>query len=122
MASVYVFVDAVKEVPDKIIVLSHTIDSIFKQTIECILFIREYTGKGFGGKFRTVLVSILNLCHFEGRMLANLILDKAQAKVDEFIQKFTELRANFETGINVQVAMVTFRIQQAVTLLRSYFY
>lgn len=50
MVSVYTFVDAIQDVPQKIDVLSNTIDSIFKQTIECILFLREYTGKGFGGE------------------------------------------------------------------------
>ena len=49
MASVYSFVDAIVAVPDKVQILKDTIQRILVQTIECALFIREYTGKGFGG-------------------------------------------------------------------------
>jgi len=49
MASVYSFVDAIVAVPEKAQILENTIKSFSIQTAECTMFIREYTGKGFGG-------------------------------------------------------------------------
>ena len=49
MAFVYSFVDAVESVPDKAQILEETIKRIFIQTVECAMFIQEYTCKGFGG-------------------------------------------------------------------------
>jgi hypothetical protein len=50
METVYSFVNAVRELPDKLQVLEGVITSILKQTVECSIFIREYTGHGFAGK------------------------------------------------------------------------
>jgi hypothetical protein len=49
MENVYLFVDTVQEVPDKLVALEHVITGILKQTVECAIFIREYTGHGFAG-------------------------------------------------------------------------
>ena len=50
LESVYSFVDAIETLPDKVQVLGNTIKRLFIQTVECAMFIREYTGKGFGGR------------------------------------------------------------------------
>ena len=50
MEDVYSFVEASESFPDKVHVLQRTIDKILKQTVECAIFIREYTGHGFGGE------------------------------------------------------------------------
>jgi hypothetical protein len=50
MASVYGFVDAIDAVPTKVQILEDTIKKLFIQTVECVMFIREYMGRGFGGK------------------------------------------------------------------------
>ena|ERR1700729_853510 len=49
MEDVYSFVEESNSFRSKIKVLEKTIDEILKQTIECSIFIREYTGHGFGG-------------------------------------------------------------------------
>jgi hypothetical protein len=49
MDNLYSFVDAVKGFPEKTKVLESTILSILTQTVECVVFIREYSGHGFGG-------------------------------------------------------------------------
>ena len=49
MKDVYLFVDTVKEFPDKVVILEDTIVKILKQTVECTFFIREYCAHGFGG-------------------------------------------------------------------------
>ena len=54
MEDVYSLVDAVESDPSKIQGLEDTIMKILEQTIECSIFIREYAGHGFGGKWETV--------------------------------------------------------------------
>jgi hypothetical protein len=51
MEEVYSFVDAIQTVPNKLQLLEDIIGKILKQTVECAIFIREYTGHGFGGEF-----------------------------------------------------------------------
>jgi hypothetical protein len=49
MKEACLFVDEVQLVQEKINSLEKVIEDILKQTIECTIFIREYTGHGFGG-------------------------------------------------------------------------
>lgn len=52
MEKVYSFVDAIQtDVTEKIKVLEDVIKRIFTQTVECAIFIREYTDHGFAGDF-----------------------------------------------------------------------
>jgi hypothetical protein len=53
MDEVYSFVDAIRLVPNKLQLLEDIIAKIMKQTVECAIFIREYTGKGFAGEKMT---------------------------------------------------------------------
>jgi hypothetical protein len=50
MQEVYLFVDIVQPMPSKIRPLEDVIGMILKQTIESVIFIREYTGHGFRGQ------------------------------------------------------------------------
>ena len=50
MEDVYSFVEASESFQERVQVLQETIDKILKQTVECAIFIREYTGHGFGGE------------------------------------------------------------------------
>ena len=58
MEDVYSFVEASDSFQNKVHVLQKTIDRILKQTVECVIFIREYTGHGFGGELN---ISMLNM-------------------------------------------------------------
>jgi len=49
MIDVWSFVDDVNSLPAKMKRLEDIIDKIQTQTVECAIFIREYTGHGFGG-------------------------------------------------------------------------
>lgn len=50
METVYSFVDAVEsDAVGKVTLLEDTIRRIFVQTVECAIFIREYTNHGFAG-------------------------------------------------------------------------
>jgi hypothetical protein len=61
MDNLYAFVLAVKELPAKIKHFEDVIGKIIKQTVECAVFIREYTGNGFVGKNYTGIVKSTGL-------------------------------------------------------------
>ncbi|KAJ7879788.1 hypothetical protein B0H14DRAFT_3771523, partial [Mycena olivaceomarginata] len=48
MVTTFSFVEDTESLPGKIKGLENTCLAILKQTVECAMFIREYTGKGFG--------------------------------------------------------------------------
>jgi hypothetical protein len=50
MEDVYSFVDVVQSLPDKLELLEAIVVKILQQTVECAIFIREYTGHGFAGE------------------------------------------------------------------------
>lgn len=51
LEDVFSFVDLIESFPSKIDKLEEVIIKILIQTVECVIFIREYTGHGFAGKF-----------------------------------------------------------------------
>jgi hypothetical protein len=50
MVEVYSFVEDVESLSQKIKRLENVVTEITKQTLECAIFLREYTGHGFTGK------------------------------------------------------------------------
>ncbi|KIM83017.1 hypothetical protein PILCRDRAFT_448868 [Piloderma croceum F 1598] len=44
------FVDIIRALPNKLQLLEDIIDQTLKQTVECAIFIREYTGHRFRGR------------------------------------------------------------------------
>jgi hypothetical protein len=57
MEDVYTFVDDVKNFPSRLASQEEVIKKIMFQTIECMLFIQEYSGHGFCGVFHVKPVS-----------------------------------------------------------------
>jgi hypothetical protein len=55
MEDMYTFVNVVKAFPAKAKVLEDVIMSILMQTVECMVFIREYSRHGFGGGYYMLL-------------------------------------------------------------------
>jgi len=51
MEDVFSFVDDVQMLADKLKRLENIVIKILLQTVECGIFIQEYTGHGFGGKY-----------------------------------------------------------------------
>ncbi|KZP11375.1 hypothetical protein FIBSPDRAFT_937586 [Athelia psychrophila] len=100
MQDVYSFVDAIEAVPSKIQLLEGIIEKIFIQTVECAIFIREYSGRGFAG-----------------RLLRETMGASTPAKVAGMAQTLITLRGQFDTGVAVQIATISFRIQTDVTNL-----
>ncbi|KAF8578321.1 WD40 repeat-like protein [Ramaria rubella] len=98
MKDAYSFVDAT-EGRKKIQLLEDTISSILQQTVECVTFIREYSGKGFGE-----------------RLIKQCLSNKGE-RISNFRQAFSVLRAKFDSSINIQTAIVSFRISEGVQRL-----
>jgi hypothetical protein len=59
MENVYSFVDVVQSIPGKLQLLEDIIGKILQQTVECAIFIREYTGHGFVGKGRPLYAKVV---------------------------------------------------------------
>ncbi|KZP10825.1 hypothetical protein FIBSPDRAFT_989169, partial [Athelia psychrophila] len=76
MQDLYSFVGDVESLPGKIEQLERTIVRILEQTTECGLFFREYTDRGFVGRFLGQAVSNRSL------MISNLSTTLAQLKND----------------------------------------
>ncbi|KAF7987068.1 hypothetical protein HWV62_219 [Athelia sp. TMB] len=100
MRNVYSFVDAIEAVPKKIELLEDIIQRIFNQTAQCGMFIQEYTGHGFGG-----------------RVLREAMGASTPAKVASMADSLTNLRAEFDTGVAIQIATVAFRTHEVVITL-----
>jgi hypothetical protein len=112
---VYSFVDTVKALPDKISILEDTIMEILKQTVECVFFIREYCGHGFGGM--PIILCYLYLYVYSvqlGRVIRQSLSNTAADAISKFSQTFMDLKIKFDSSINVQTAFVSFRISEVV--------
>ncbi|KZP22903.1 hypothetical protein FIBSPDRAFT_1043265 [Athelia psychrophila] len=103
MQDVYSFVDIIEAIPSKIQPLETIIQRIFIQTAECAIFIQEYSGHGFAG-----------------RLLRETMGASTPDRVAEMAQILIALRSQFDTGVAVQIATVSFRIQtDVITLLEN---
>ncbi|KZP31356.1 hypothetical protein FIBSPDRAFT_974829 [Athelia psychrophila] len=100
MQNVYDFVDAIEAVPSKIKLLENIIQRIFTQTVECAIFIREYGGHGFAE-----------------RILRETMGATTPAKVAGMARNLISLRQQFDTGVAIQTATITFRTHKDVTAL-----
>ncbi|KAG2141076.1 hypothetical protein DEU56DRAFT_282652 [Suillus clintonianus] len=94
MEDVYTFVDDVKSFPSRLSSLEDTIKKIIFQTIECMLFIREYSGHGFCGRA--------------------LNRQWADDQIARFTQTFTMLKGSMNQGVGVQVALTAHHIYEHV--------
>ena len=123
MQNVYSFVDAIEAVPSKIRQLEDVIRQIFVQTAECAIFIQEYSGHGFAGMRNHTLPPLWHHAPkvdlITGRLLRETMGASTSAKVAGMVQSFNNLRGEFDTGVAVQTAVLSFRIQEDVTTLRE---
>jgi hypothetical protein len=117
MEDVYTFVDDVKNFPSKLLSLEEIVKKILFQTIECSLFIQEYSGCGFLGAcfvFETLLILIRSSL---GHTLNNQWADEQIAR---FVQTLTMLKTSLNTGIGVQIALIAHRMYEGVQLIGMY--
>ncbi|KIM77597.1 hypothetical protein PILCRDRAFT_614766 [Piloderma croceum F 1598] len=98
MESVYSFVDAIQSnVAEKVKVLENVIKKIFAQTIECAMYIQEYSKQG----------------GFVERTLRGMLKDNA-GTIEKLTQNLLDLKKEFDSGVGVHTAIVSFRIQEDV--------
>ncbi|KAF4568473.1 POC1 centriolar protein A [Pleurotus pulmonarius] len=85
--------------------VANTLEQILRQTIECSLFIQEYSGEGFAGQ-----------------AIRNSFANRAGAKIQQFKQAFDELRKQLDMGVNIQTSLISIRIVRRVEdmALKSY--
>ncbi|KAF9073591.1 WD40-repeat-containing domain protein [Rhodocollybia butyracea] len=90
MADVYTFAEDIESaVTEKIKRFEKTIYALVKQTEECSLFIREYTGHEFSGR------------------LINSVLSEDSDKIGQFITAFEKLRDSLDRGTAVEILFVS---------------
>ncbi|KAF9225142.1 hypothetical protein BS17DRAFT_580275 [Gyrodon lividus] len=97
MRDSYHFVEDIKSFPERIPALQGTICNLMTQTVECTMFLRECSGHGFGE-----------------RLLFSAWMDR---QINQFTQSFTALKQSLETGISIQTALVSFRVDETVNKL-----
>ncbi|KAL0952820.1 hypothetical protein HGRIS_007045 [Hohenbuehelia grisea] len=76
--------------------LENIVTSILKQTIECVLFIQEYSGLGFAGK------------------AIKHTLSTADARIEAFKESFLNLGSSLDTGLGLQNALISLRTSHGV--------
>ncbi|KAJ7101983.1 quinon protein alcohol dehydrogenase-like superfamily [Mycena epipterygia] len=92
MAEVYSFVDDVQFLSDKIKRLEQNILDIAKETVECAMFIHEYTAREFSGR------------------AAHHIWSDTSERIDALSAVLIALKDNFDRGVNIQTAFVSVKL------------
>ena len=116
MESVYSFVEAMRSVPDKREILEEVIVKILKQTVECAIFIREYTGHGFGGNDYIVSCDVLVTNPCTDRVRTQTISKTSQV-IKVLSKNLLDLKQAFDTGVAVHTAFVSSRISDKIETL-----
>ncbi|KAJ7114090.1 hypothetical protein C8R44DRAFT_881638 [Mycena epipterygia] len=99
MVTTYSFVVDIESLPEKIKGLEDTCLVIIKQTVECAIFIREYTGTGFGGK------------------LVKQVLSDRRQRIADLFTVLRALKESFDTRLAIHTAFVSANIQENVERL-----
>ncbi|KAJ7093766.1 WD40-repeat-containing domain protein [Mycena epipterygia] len=101
MVDVYSFVEDVEALPEKIKSLEDKALAIVQQTVECALFIQEYTANGF--------------CE---RAVQNL-WNHADKKIDELCASFLKLKNSFDGRVKMESLFVSTKILDKVEHLEQ---
>ncbi|KAJ7609403.1 hypothetical protein FB45DRAFT_845337 [Roridomyces roridus] len=102
MDEVYSFVKDLDFLPQKIKSLEQQVSAIVKQTVECALFIQEYTRHGFG------------------RHAVEGIWDTKEQKINDLCDTLLKLKAAFEAGLTIQSLFMSTRIIGKLDGLEQY--
>jgi len=118
MEDVYQFVEVSDSFQKKISLLERTVDNILKQTVECTIFIREYTGHGFGGEHRelTAREYINQRTRSLGRLLRDTMSDNSQ-KITDLIQALISLKQALDSTNILQAVFISTRTLEGIERL-----
>jgi hypothetical protein len=109
MVEVYAFVEDVDTLSQKITRLDNVVMAILKQTLECALFIREYTGHGFGGKtILYIFCRCLTACL--GRLVRNNWSNMSQ-QINDLSGALLKLKDEFDRGVELQTVIFSASIK-----------
>ncbi|KAJ7117549.1 hypothetical protein C8R44DRAFT_707901 [Mycena epipterygia] len=100
MVTTFSFVEDTESLPRKIKGLENTCLAIVKQTVECAIFIREYIGKGFGG-----------------RLVSQALSDSVRQRIDNLSTALRALKESFDMRLAIHTAFVSANIQENVERL-----
>lgn len=112
MENVYSFVDVLQTFPEKIKILEDTITKILTQTVECAIFIREYSGNGFAGRDQPLYL-FLSLTITTGRIWRQTFSNTKET-INQMTKTLLELKASFDSGLAVQIAFLSMRTSETV--------
>ncbi|KZP24326.1 hypothetical protein FIBSPDRAFT_1012222, partial [Athelia psychrophila] len=99
MEALYSFVDDLDNLPGKITRLEHTIMGILRQTTECGMFFREYTDRGFVGRF-----------------LGQAVSNRSQM-ISKLSSTLTEFRNDLNSDVQLHTAFVSSHTRDGVDSL-----
>lgn len=116
MDDVCSFVDDIRLMPNKLQRLTDIIADILKQTVECAIFIREYTGHGFAGMCQSILVSALAPTSSTARVVKQTFSNTGQT-IKDLSNHLIALKQSFDSGIALQTVFVSTRTQEEVEKL-----
>ena len=123
MQDVYSFVDEIERVPSKITLLEDVIRRIFVQTVECAIFIREYSAHGFAGMDHHISILLwysgLEIEIITGRVLRETMGASTPVKVAAMATNLIKLQDRFNASVTLQIAVVSFRMHEDVTAIRE---
>jgi hypothetical protein len=116
LEDVYSFVEVSDSFQKKVQLLEDTIGNILSQTVECAIFIREYTGHGFGGNCYGCALGPQSTDDVLGRLLRQTFGDYGR-KITELSQAFISLKQSLDSSNIIQSVFVSTRTLDVVEKL-----
>ena len=102
--------------PNKLPLLEDIITKILKQTVECSIFIREYTGQGFGGEHQATGTHASLLTYSTARMVKWTVTNTSQT-IENLTNNLISLKWSFDGGGNIQAIVVSARTLDGIEKL-----
>jgi hypothetical protein len=118
MEDVYSFIDAVHLLPS-LLELDVIICTIFEQTIESVISIRDYTSQGFKGECQTLVKIYGHWLVLTGSTagVVGQIIPQIRPTIEALSNNFIALKRSFDSGGTFQAALVPTRtLEEVVTL------
>jgi hypothetical protein len=112
MVTTFSFVENTHSLPGKIEGLENTCLAIPKQTVECAMFIREYTGKGFGGEYFPASSLCRHSLYKTARLVTQAVSDSVTRRIGELSKALNELKESFDSCLGIHTAFVCAAIKE----------
>lgn len=107
MEDVYSFVNVTQDLPNKIQHLEDIITKIVAQTIECMIFVREYTDHGFSCKHHSLSFKADKSLTTELARVMRQTISNTSQTISDLANVLRDLKKAFESGAVLQTAFVS---------------